>query len=161
MWPLVVLLVSPRWLLRTLIATELAVIVGRCWWVYHYGSSVGVSIATITRMDGLIFGAICAAAVREMRFPRRAVALLPAIFAVCLPAALFGRKLLPALSTEAFDLYFAIPLLAVGFSAVVLIAVLTDGESTWVQSFLAGTRSPAWASTPMASMFSTSPSSTT
>ena len=135
-WPLVVLLIPSRWLLRTLLCAELAVIAGRAWWVFHHGASMTVNIATITRMDGLLVGAACAVAVRQFRFSSRAVVLLPSISAFCLALYLVLGRIDRANSGDTFNSYYGLPLLAIAFGAAVLAAVLTDSERSWVQTTL-------------------------
>jgi peptidoglycan/LPS O-acetylase OafA/YrhL len=133
-WPLLVWLVRPGFLLRTLIGVECAVVIGRGWWVLQHGPSQAVALATVTRMDGLIIGAICALLIRRYRAPVTITRRLPWIAAggLYLYAALALRFARP----EAFDQYAGIPLLALCFGLIVLYAVLTDGENTRIQRAL-------------------------
>jgi peptidoglycan/LPS O-acetylase OafA/YrhL len=135
LWPMVVLAIRPRWLFRTLVCAELVVIAGRSWWVFHYGADVILNTATITRMDGLLFGAGCAVAVRQFRFPKWTIALLPWFSALCLISFVAAARTYTK-TIEAFNLYCGLPLLAVGFAAAVLTAVLTDSKPTWFQACL-------------------------
>jgi peptidoglycan/LPS O-acetylase OafA/YrhL len=135
-WPFVVFLVPPRWLLRSLIGLELAEIVGRAWWVFHHGGGHVEYMATLTRLDGLVLGAACAVAVRQVRFPRRAVVLLPWMAAFCVALYVAGAEFAATRSDTTYNFYYGLPLLAVGFASFVLGAALTDTERTWLQSFL-------------------------
>ncbi len=72
-WPLLAWLLRPAVLLRTVLAGEAAVIGARVWWVLAHGPSQAVSLATVTIMDGLLLGAVCAILVR--RYPLSASAL--------------------------------------------------------------------------------------
>jgi len=95
-----------------------------------------LSTATITRMDGLLFGAGCAVAVRQFRFPRWAVAVMPWFSALCLTAYLAVVQFGDPRREAGFNLTGGLPLLAAGFAAILLYAVLTDSERTWLQTWL-------------------------
>jgi peptidoglycan/LPS O-acetylase OafA/YrhL len=136
LWPLVVLVLRPRWLLRALACAEIAVLAGRWWWVFHFGPSGMLYTATITRMDGLLFGAGCAVVVRQFRFPRWAVAAMPWLSALCLAAYLAVVQFGDPRREDSVNQTGGLPLLAVGFAAILLYAVLTDGEPTWLQTWL-------------------------
>jgi len=140
-WPFLILLAKPRRLLWMLASAEVLVLFGRSWWVFHYGYSDTILLATITRMDGLLFGAACAAAVRQFRFPRSAETLLPMAGAVFLGAFLGIRLLqIQTLHMEVFagNLWMALgsTLLGAGFAAILLTAVLTDQKKMWLQTIL-------------------------
>jgi peptidoglycan/LPS O-acetylase OafA/YrhL len=138
LWPLVVLIIPSQWLLRSLVFAELAVITGRSWWTFNHGMSYALSLATIARMDGLLFGAACAVAVRQLCFSQRIIKILPWISAFCLGLYLGGRRLAHAGANfnETFNAYYGLPLLGAAFAGIVLISVLTDAESSLLQSGL-------------------------
>jgi peptidoglycan/LPS O-acetylase OafA/YrhL len=133
-WPLLVWVLRPAILLPALLAAEAAVIGGRVWWVMAHGASVAVSLATVTRMDGLLLGAVCAILVRHWRIPDRLVRLMPKLAGMGLTiyvvlALRFG-------GSQAFNQTAGFPLLAFSFALSVLYAVLTDGIASPAQSFL-------------------------
>lgn len=133
-WPLLVWLLRPGILLPTLVAGEAAVIGGRIWWVVTHGASQAVALATITRMDGLLLGAVCAILVRHWRIPDRLVRRMPWFAGI-------GFYLYVALAfrfggSDAFNQTAGFPLLAACFALAVLYAVLTEGRATPAQALL-------------------------
>src|ERR1019366_5755327 len=136
LWPLVVLALRPRWLLRALGCAEMAVMGGRLWWVLNHGTSQMLYVATISRMDGLLFGAACAVLVRRFRIPRRAVSAMPWFSALCLTAYLAAVLFGGPQREDGFNQTGGLPLLAAGFAAILLCAVLTDSERTPLQTCL-------------------------
>ena len=134
-WPLVVLLVDRRRLLPLVLALEAVVLTGRSWWVYQHGPGVAVQFATITRMDGLLLGAACALVVRQFRIPRRLTAALFWGSILLVSGYVVGFRLSGAYR-QAFKQSTGYAILAVGFAALVLYAVLTDGEPIWQQNSL-------------------------
>jgi len=133
-WPLLVWLVRPANLLWSLLIGEAAVIAGRWWWVAGHGASQAVALATITRMDGLLLGAVCAIAVRRYRLPERLVRRLPLLASGGLMV-----YILLALAASDKDRYaetIGFPLLAICFALLVLYAVLTEGGTGPIQKFL-------------------------
>lgn len=142
-WPLVVLAMRPRWLLRFILLLEVAIICGRASWIWSQGPSTAVLFATIARMDGLILGAACALVVRRFRLPRRVVGLLPLIGALSLSASwaaksgfAVGYQLAADKLLESFLYSAGVAFLAIGFAAILLYAVLTDSEPSWLQTCL-------------------------
>jgi peptidoglycan/LPS O-acetylase OafA/YrhL len=131
-WPLIVLALRPRRLLGAVACAEITMLVGRAWWIFHYGTGPYLSTATITRMDGLLFGAACAVAVRQFRFSGRMVGLMPwvagASVAVFLALAKFWDH-----QQDTLIPCGEFTLLAIGFSAILLYAVLTDSKRTRLQ----------------------------
>jgi len=133
-WPLLVWLVRARILLPSLLAGEVAMIAGRVWWVLGHGASPAVEFATITRMDGLVLGAVCAILVREYRVPERFVRWMPAIAGVGLW--LYLRANLTSSAPYRLNQLVGFPVLSVCFALLVLYAVLTEGGSGPLQMLL-------------------------
>jgi peptidoglycan/LPS O-acetylase OafA/YrhL len=135
-WPVIVLAMRPLSLLRFVVATELAMLCGRSWWVWSHGSSVVLSTLTVTRMDGLLLGAACAVVVREFHLPRRVARVLPWIAAFLLATFVAGYQAVGPRLRESFVESVGLLLLVTAFSAILLAAVLTDSQRVWVQSWL-------------------------
>lgn len=135
LWPLIVLALRPRWLFGALGCAEAMVIAGRAWWIYQHGTSPALFTATITRMDGLLFGAACAVAIRQLHFSRKMVAVMPWFAGLSVAIFLALAKFYDH-KQESLIPYGEFTLLAAGFSAIVLYAVLTDSERTWIQTAL-------------------------
>jgi peptidoglycan/LPS O-acetylase OafA/YrhL len=136
LWPLVVLTLRPRYLLWSLVCLEIVMAAGRAWWVAQYGVSTFLWAATITRMDGLLFGAACAVAVREFRFPRWVVVAMPWFSACCLAVFLAAVRYLGPGRDEEFSLSVGLVLLAGAFATIAVYAVLADSDRTRVQNWL-------------------------
>jgi peptidoglycan/LPS O-acetylase OafA/YrhL len=133
-WPLLVRLVHSANLIWCLLIGELTIIAGRCWWVAIHGPSQSVALATITRMDGLLLGAVCAILVRRYYLPDRLLRQLPVVASCGLITYLVMAIAAPNADRYAETVGF--PLLAVCFSLVVLYAVLTEGKAGPTQAFL-------------------------
>jgi peptidoglycan/LPS O-acetylase OafA/YrhL len=133
-WPVLVWLLRPGVLLPTLIASEAAVIAGRIWWVSAHGASQAVSLATVTRMDGLLLGAVCAILIRRYSLPANWIRRFPWIAGAGLY--LYAALALKFPGSEAFNQTAGVPLLAACFALLVLYAVSTDGHASRGQRFL-------------------------
>jgi peptidoglycan/LPS O-acetylase OafA/YrhL len=137
-WPLLVWLVRPANLLWGLLTCEAAVVAVRCWWVAAHGASQAVALATITRMDGLLLGAVCAILVRRYRLPAGFVRRLPMLSLGGLGA--FLVLALAAANADRLAETAGFPLLAVCFAFLVLYAVLSDRGGGAIQKFLCQAR---------------------
>jgi peptidoglycan/LPS O-acetylase OafA/YrhL len=133
-WPLLVWLVRPRVLLPGLLAGEACVIAGRLWWVLGHGASQAVVMATVTRMDGLLLGAVCAIVIRRYRLPQRFIRLMPVIAGMGISSYILAA--MQAKDQDRLMETLGFPLLAVCFSLVVLYAVLTEGGTGPTQCLL-------------------------
>jgi len=137
-WPLLVWLLRPAILLPVLVCGEAAVIGGRALWVMNAHPGQAVFLATITRMDGLLLGAAIAIIVRRYRIPQRAIKWIGVAAIVGLEPYLLLKWRYDEF--ESFTAIFAVPILAVLFTLLVLHAVVTDGQSNPMQGVL--TRRP-------------------
>ena len=135
-WPMIVLAVRPKLLLRFVLLMEVAIVSGRAGWVWSHGPSTTLGFATITRMDGLILGAACALVVRRFQLPRRVTGMLPWIGALWLSGFVVGYQVAGDKLRESFVYSTGVVFLAIGFSAILLYAVLTDSEPTRLQAWL-------------------------
>jgi len=133
-WPFVVLLVKPRQLFWMLTIAEGIVLGGRALWLSYIGPSQVIVLATITRMDGLLFGAACAVAVRRFRFSRLTVTSLPMVAVASLAVFVAIHKLRGQPFDVVQELDYA--LLSSAFAAFLLTVVLTDQARTWLQKVL-------------------------
>ena len=92
---------------------------------------------TITRMDGLLLGAACALVVRKFRIPGATAAELFWSAILLVASYVVGFQLAgSAAHRQLFKQSVGYTILALGFAALVLYSVLTDGESTWQQAGL-------------------------
>jgi peptidoglycan/LPS O-acetylase OafA/YrhL len=133
-WPLLVWLSRPAALLWSLLAAEIAIVLGRIWWVLGHGPSQAVALATITRMDGLLLGAVCAILVRRYRLPQRLVQRLPLLAGGGL--AVYVLLAMTSANAERYAETIGFPLLAVCCALIVLYSVLTEGGAGPIQKFL-------------------------
>ncbi|MGO9404053.1 MAG: acyltransferase family protein [Terriglobales bacterium] len=155
-WPLVIWVVRPRaipWVASAVAA--LAALI-RLAWVAHSGAQMAISVATISRLDELFIGALCAFFFRD---PERMVKVrkwLPWVaslglgsfvlmfsgmlfFPVRAGLLIYNRSTVPHTLDEATQVLAecgGYSLLALGFGALVLLAAYTEAESTWMQKFL-------------------------
>lgn len=133
-WPLLVWVLRPAILLPVLLAGEAAVIGGRAFWVLQYHPGQTVYLATVTRMDGLLLGAAIAIIVRRYQIPKRLVKWIAA-------GAIVGLEVYLLLKfrwddSETFTSIVGIPLLAIGFTLLVMYAVVTEGSRNPLQWLL-------------------------
>ncbi len=135
-WPLLVLLVSPRRLLSFILTLEVTLICGRSWWLWSHSQVATVYGSTVFRVDGLLLGAACAVLVRQFRLQQRAVGALPWIALLFLATFVGGYHRLSHSGRHLFTNSIGFALLAISFAAFVLYAALAEGEPGWRQSWL-------------------------
>ena len=133
-WPLLTWLLRPRALLPTLVAGEICVIAGRIWWVLAHGPSQAVALGTLTRMDGLLFGAVCAVLIRRYTLSPQFIRFAPWVASIGLY--LYAALALKFPGSKLFDQTAGIPLLAACFALIILYAVSTDGQPILPQHLL-------------------------
>ena len=124
-WPACVLLLSRRALAFVAGALCAVALVVRCVWFAHTGPDDGITLATVTRMDDLLAGALIALAFLRPQAARYARVLRVAWVA---PLAVFAASMMlappaMALQTVGFSL------LAAGFAALVLGVALGDAAA--------------------------------
>jgi len=141
-WPLCVWLLNSQRLAKVTVGASVTALFVRIFWVAHTGTSVAIAIATVTRMDTLLCGALAAILFRQAQtlsvlrrwLPRTAfAAILLFIAGVGLVRLIRGPGRGGGLL---FIETFGFTLLAVGFSTLVLYAAATDGEATLFQGTL-------------------------
>ena len=135
-WPLLVRVLKPRTLLRAVLTTEAAVIAGRTSWVLLRHPGQTASLATLTRMDGLLLGAGIAVLVRHYRLPERLIAWLPAALVAGIGIYLALVLRYPHWA-EVVQLV-GFPLLAFSFALLVLFAAATENVRGIMQRTLTG-----------------------
>jgi peptidoglycan/LPS O-acetylase OafA/YrhL len=155
-WPLVVWLVRPRsipWIAGALAA--LAALI-RLAWVAHSGAQMAIALATVSRMDALFIGALCAYLFRDHERMLRIRKWLPWIASLGVGSYLLAFSAVLLFPQRAAVLLFGpapvvhqlddvtllltecggYTMLALGFGALVLLAAHTEAESNWMQKFL-------------------------
>jgi peptidoglycan/LPS O-acetylase OafA/YrhL len=155
-WPLMVWLVRPRaipWFVGAL-ATLAALI--RIAWVHHSGPQQAIALATITRMDALFIGALCAFLYRNRERMLKVRKWLPWVASMGVGSFVAGVAAInnfPAQTTllfygsstishtsddqiSMFTEYAGFVLLALGFGALVLLAAQAEPENTGMQKLL-------------------------
>jgi peptidoglycan/LPS O-acetylase OafA/YrhL len=132
LWPYCVLVCTRGRLLQIAVALSMAALVVRAAWVVAFGPSPGIAYATVTRMDSLLIGAICAIVYlnRSSTHPPWSIrwALLP--LGLFFAGAALLRGSLDFIETVGYSL------LAVGFGIVVLGAAAGDGTKSRLQTIL-------------------------
>jgi peptidoglycan/LPS O-acetylase OafA/YrhL len=139
-WPLCVWLLTPQRLAKVTVGASVIALLARIFWVAHTGPSQAIAIATVTRMDTLLCGALAAILFRQAQtlivlrqwLPRAAITAIPLFVAgVGLVRLIHGPG-----GGLLFIETFGFTLLAVGFSALILYAADTDGAPTSLQHAL-------------------------
>jgi peptidoglycan/LPS O-acetylase OafA/YrhL len=155
-WPLIVWLLPRRafpWVAGALAA--LAALT-RLAWVAHSGAQITIAFATVSRLDALSIGALCAFLFRDPERMLKIRKWLPwtatlglGSFLLVFSGILFfpqraglllcGSSPVPHTVDDATLLFSecgGYTLLALGFGALVLLAAHTEAKSTWMQEFL-------------------------
>lgn len=154
-WPLLVWLLPKRAVVWTAAALGVFAAIFRLVWLLHSGPQVAIAIATVTRMDSLFVGAICAVFFRERAVIEKVKPWLPKMAFVCLGLFLLAFSILNYFPDQVFPLIFHNPddrtiqdatmlmseafgysLLALGFGAVVLMAAMPETLPRLLQRFL-------------------------
>jgi peptidoglycan/LPS O-acetylase OafA/YrhL len=155
-WPLVVWLVRPRaipWIAGGVAALAAMI---RLAWVAHSGAQMAIALATISRLDALFIGALCACLFRDRERMLKIRKWLPGIAIMGVGSYLLAFSAVLLFPQRAAVLLFGpapvvhrledvtmllaecggYTLLALGFGALVLLAAHTEAESTWMQKLL-------------------------
>ncbi len=135
-WPVVLWLVPIQRILKLTLALSLLALLIRVYWISQTGISVAIALATVTRMDSLLAGATAAVLARDRNF--RASIRSLGWWAAAPLAAFVAGVLYAADVSGATRFYQSIgyTLLAIGFSALVLRAALSDGSPILMQRVL-------------------------
>ena len=139
-WPLCVWLLISQKLARVAVGASVIALVVRIFWVLQTGPSQAIVLATVTRMDALLCGALGAILFRQTRTlnvlhqwsPRVAFSAILGFAA----GVIWLRVTHGAWSVLVFVQTFGFSLLAVGFTALILHAAVTDGAGTLLQRAL-------------------------
>jgi peptidoglycan/LPS O-acetylase OafA/YrhL len=139
-WPLCVWLLISQKLARAAVGACVIALLARIFWVLQTGPSQAIVMATVTRMDALLCGALGAILFRQDRnlnvlhrwSPRVAFSAILAFAA----GVIWLRVTHGAWSVLVFVQTFGFTLLAVGFTALILHAAATDGAGTLLQRAL-------------------------
>lgn len=139
-WPLCVWLLNSQRLAKVTVGGSVIALFVRIFWVAHAGTSVAISIATVTRMDSLLCGALAAILFRQAQTLSALRQWLPRISFTAILLFIAGvgsvRRIHGPGGGLLFDETFGFTLLAVGFSALILYAAATDGKTTRFQGAL-------------------------
>lgn len=139
-WPLCVWLLVSRRLAQVAVSASVIALVARLSWVAHSGPSQAIVMATVTRMDTLLCGALGAILFRQPQTLSLVRQWLPRIAIAATLLFIAGVGLLRLIHGHGggrlFVETFGFTLLAVGFTALVLHAAATDGKKTLSQGVL-------------------------
>ena len=139
-WPLCVWLLSWQRLARLAIGASVIALLARIFWVDHSGPSQAIIVATVTRMDALLCGALGAILFRQAQSLSLLRQWLPRIAFVTLSgfvaAVAWLRVTHGAFTVLVFVETYGYTLLAVGFTSLILQAAATDGSATLLQRAL-------------------------
>jgi len=136
-WPLCVWLLVPRKLAKLAVSGSVIALLVRILWVEHTGPDQAIAMATVTRMDSLLCGALGAILIRSAQTLNLVRKWLPGVAFVAILAFVGSAVWLRVVHGPGGELFFAetwgFSLLAVGFSALVVLAAAGDGTATLLQ----------------------------
>ena len=139
-WPLCVWLLTSQRLARVTVGASVIALLVRIFWVAHTGPSQAIIMATVTRMDTLLCGALAAILFRQARILSVLRRWLPRIACTAILVFMAGVGLLRLIRSHGdYSLFvetLGFTLLAVSFSALILYAAATDGEKSLFQRAL-------------------------
>jgi peptidoglycan/LPS O-acetylase OafA/YrhL len=139
-WPFCVWLLVRRKLAILAIMASVTALLFRILWVAHTGPDQAIVMATVSRMDSLLCGALAAMLFRDIRLLSVVRKWLPGAAFVAILTFFGGVSLSQIVHGPGGDLLFAesfgFSLLAVGFSSLVLYAAASDGAATFLQRVL-------------------------
>jgi peptidoglycan/LPS O-acetylase OafA/YrhL len=139
-WPLCVWLMAPRKLARLAVSAAIVALLVRIFWVAHTGPSQAIVMATVTRMDSLLCGALGAILIRNTEALKCGRKWLPWFGFVAILAFIGVAGFLRAVHGPGGELPFAetwgFSFLAVGFSNLIVLAAVSDGAATLMQRVL-------------------------
>jgi peptidoglycan/LPS O-acetylase OafA/YrhL len=134
-WPFCVWLLLPKKLIKVAIVVSVIALLTRIFWVAHSGPSDAIVLATVTRMDSLLCGALGAILCRDPTALPTLRKWSPRIFVVMIVA--FAGCALAFLLRPDSRLYFTetlgFSLLALGFASLVVHAAVSDDSTVAVQ----------------------------
>jgi peptidoglycan/LPS O-acetylase OafA/YrhL len=112
----------------------------RVFWIAHSGPSQAIIMATVTRMDSLLCGALGAILFRDVQALNAVRKWLPWVGSFALLPFAVAEGTLRVVQGTGGDLFFVetigFSLLAVGFSSLIVYAAASDGASTSMQRLL-------------------------
>lgn len=131
-WPVVVFLCPPRWLLRVAIVLAVASCAARSFFVLETGRTLAAYLLTPFRVDGLLVGSACAVAMRSDRL--RILLGRAAMPVLCICAALITAAYPLTLwnPSSKFVATVGYALLSVTFAAFIVVAI-TRGAHHWLR----------------------------
>jgi peptidoglycan/LPS O-acetylase OafA/YrhL len=139
-WPLCVWLMVRRNVAKLAVGGSVIALLMRIFWVAHSGPSQAIVMATVTRMDSLLCGALGAILFRDDRVLNALRKWLPWAASLALMSFAVVAGWLRALHGSGGDLFFVetigFSLLALGFSCVIVYAAASDGAATLMQHLL-------------------------
>lgn len=131
-WPFVVVGLTRRALFRVAVGVAVAALMIRIVWVSVAGPNDGITLATTSRLDSLLCGAIASFVFARGKTERREPYLR---WLVIVPLALFAIGVIASHGSYAFVQSVGFSLLAVGFGALVLELALRDGSTDSLARF--------------------------
>jgi peptidoglycan/LPS O-acetylase OafA/YrhL len=139
-WPLCVWFLASQKLARVAAGASVVALLARLCWVAYTGPSQAIILATVTRMDTLLCGALGAILFRQTRLLDALRQWLPKIAFAAILIFVAGVNLTQIAHGSGgwliFVQTFGFSLLAVGFTALIVHAAATDGAPTLLQRTL-------------------------
>ena len=139
-WPLCVWLLTSRNLARLAITASIIALLVRIFWIAHPGSDQAIAMATVTRMDSLLCGALGAILIRDDQTLNSVRKWLPGIAMIVILCFVGGVGWFRIVRGHRGHFLFIGTLgysfLALGFSALIVYSAATDGIPNLLQRLL-------------------------
>jgi peptidoglycan/LPS O-acetylase OafA/YrhL len=139
-WPLCVWLMLRRNVAKLAVGASVVALLVRIFWVAHTGPGQAIVMATVTRMDSLLCGALAAILFRDDHALNVLRKWLPWVGSLALLLFAVAAGTLRVVHGNGGELFFVetigFSLLAVGFSSLIVYAAASDGAAKLMQVFL-------------------------
>jgi peptidoglycan/LPS O-acetylase OafA/YrhL len=139
-WPLCVWLLAWRNLAKLAVAGSVIALLVRMFWIAHPGSEQAIAMATVTRMDSLLCGALGAMLIRDTQALNIVRKWLPGVALIAILFFVGGGGLFRIVRGHRghflFIETFGFSFLALGFSSLIVYSAATDGIPSLLQHVL-------------------------
>lgn len=139
-WPLCVWLLAWRNLVKFAVTASIIAPLVRIFWIAHPGSEQAIAMATVTRMDSLLCGALGALLIRDAQALNRVRKWLPGIALIAISCFMGGAGLFRIVRGHSghflFIDTFGYSFLSLGFSALIVYSAASDGIPSCLQHLL-------------------------
>jgi peptidoglycan/LPS O-acetylase OafA/YrhL len=134
-WPMCVWWISPRYLARVCVAGMVSTLLLRLALMPHHAGATIILMSTVTRMDSLLCGALCAIVVRNKELYATIGRWIPRLAVISVAGIVYIYKGPPA-ADQSYVQTIGFTMLAIGYATLVLTAFRSDGSGSLVERVL-------------------------